>query len=186
MTVSGRIQIGAVSILSLISLLAWAQQPDRAAMRSQPEMRSQYVPRMSEGNGAPQFGAYCRSCHGNAQVERAPDPSVLKSMSPERIYAALTTGAMKQQAKDLTDADKRAIAEYLAGRRLGTSGSADARTMSNRCSGDASIRYPSSFPSWNGWGVDMANTRFQPVDDFRLKAGRILWRLKVAGAAEAA
>jgi hypothetical protein len=34
-------------------------------------------------------------------------------MSPETIYEALTTGAMKEMAKDLGDDDRRGIAEYM-------------------------------------------------------------------------
>jgi mono/diheme cytochrome c family protein len=44
-------------------------------------------------NGARQFDQICTTCHGNADTERAPDPSVLRKMTPERIYEALTTGA---------------------------------------------------------------------------------------------
>ncbi len=143
--------------------------------------------RISEGTGSRQFGENCRVCHRNPPVERAPDPAALKSMAPERIYAAITTGEMKEQAKNLSDADKRAIAEFLAGRRLGASETGDAKAMANHCSANAAIRDVTSVPSWNGWGVDMANTRFQPASAAGLSAGqvsrlRLKWAFGVPGA----
>jgi polyvinyl alcohol dehydrogenase (cytochrome) len=166
-------------------ILLWAaslvaQQPATPPAGAQPL-------RISEGNGSRQFGEHCRTCHGNPQMERAPDPSALKRMSPESIYAAIATGAMKEQAKDLADADKRAIAEYLAGRRLGASENGDASAMANRCAAAVPVRDLSSLPSWNGWGVDIANTRFQPGKAAGLSAGqvsrlRLKWAFGVPGA----
>jgi polyvinyl alcohol dehydrogenase (cytochrome) len=74
------------------------------------------------------FERNCVTCHGNPAVEKAPDPSVLRQMSPEAVYKALTSGAMVPQAEKLTDAQKRMIAEYLGGRNL-VEGSGDAAQM---------------------------------------------------------
>src|SRR6185503_14409970 len=63
----------------------------------------------SEGPGSTIFGNTCEQCHG--KIESAPSPATLKKMSPERIYNALTKGDMVQMAKDLTDLQKRQIAE---------------------------------------------------------------------------
>ena len=144
-------------VITLVGSCIRAQQPTAQGSHFR------YAPHVSEGNGAPQFGAYCRTCHGNPQVERAPDPAVLKQMPPERIYEAITTGVMKEQAKDLSDADKRAIAEYLAGRKLGGRDYGDAKLMPNHCPNSAPVRDVNSVPSWNGWGADLSNTRFQPA-----------------------
>ena len=64
---------------------------------------AQAQPRQSEGDGSKLFGDRCLTCHGNAQVEAAPPPAMVKQMTPERIYQSLTTGVMKNQAADLTD-----------------------------------------------------------------------------------
>ena len=39
----------------------------------------------------------------------------------------------------------------------------DAAQMLNRCSANPAITSITSSPSWNGWGVDNANTRYQPA-----------------------
>ncbi len=66
------------------------------------------------------FQQHCVSCHGNKAYERAPSPTTLRSMSPERIYTALTTGIMKSVGDTLNEADRRRVAESLSGQFLGS------------------------------------------------------------------
>jgi polyvinyl alcohol dehydrogenase (cytochrome) len=133
-------------------------------------------------------------------------------MTPERIYAAMTTGVMLAQAQELSDELKRGVAEYLGDRKLGATESGDATRMPNRCEAGPSPR-PSAVsssgsgpglpsgqhpgplllpfrltgPSWNGWGADTANTRFRPASVARLRATdlprlRLKWAFGVPGA----
>src|SRR3954463_3358054 len=67
-------------------------------------------------NGIAVFQTQCTSCHGNPNVDRAPSPNAIREMSPERIYAALTTGVMKEQGDKLPDSDRRGVAEFMSGR----------------------------------------------------------------------
>src|SRR4029450_5052356 len=93
------------------------------------------------------FDQTCVTCHGNADVPRAADPAVLRRMTPERIYEALTTGVMQTQAAALSDATRRGIAEYLGDRKLGAGAIGDASAMPNRCT---SVRSRAD-GDWNGW-----------------------------------
>src|SRR5688572_31266854 len=78
------------------------------------------------------FDQRCLTCHGNGDMPRAMDPAALRRMTPERVYAALTTGPMQPQAEGLSDADRRAIAEYLGDRKLGAGPAGDVASMPNR------------------------------------------------------
>ena len=110
------------------------------------------------------FEQACASCHSNASEDRSgPDPATLRKMAPARIYTALTTGIMAPQATALSDAEKRAIAEYLGEGKIVSAEVADASRMANRCTTGQVLRNPSEMPSWNGWGVDAVNSRFQPA-----------------------
>ena len=72
------------------------------------------------------FEKNCSKCHGNANSQvRAPARETLMKLSPEAIYAALTSGPMSVQAKDLTDEQKRLIAQHLGGRPFGVPGAGD-------------------------------------------------------------
>jgi polyvinyl alcohol dehydrogenase (cytochrome) len=106
------------------------------------------------------FQQHCVSCHGNPAFERAPSPAALRSMSPERIYTALTTGIMKSVGDTLDEADRRRVAESLAGQLLGSSQAGDASTMPNRCANNPPL-HDSGKSDWNGWGNGSENTRFQ-------------------------
>ena len=122
----------------------------------------------------------CTKCHGNPEVPGAPDPAVIRQMSPERIYQALTLGSMRQMAKDLnlTDQQMRDISEYMGGRTLGAGNLTSAGAMQNRCASKLPLPNANPSPGWNGWGFDLANTRSEPENVAKLSPGQIS-RLKV-------
>ena len=118
-----------------------------------------------QGNTAQTFTESCATCHGNSAVKSAPDVATLRQMTPESIYAALTSGAMRVQAQNLSDDVKRALTVYLAGREPGVAQLADAKAMTNHCASNPPIDLSGASAAngeWNGWGVDMMNTRYQP------------------------
>lgn len=127
------------------------------------------------------FQNVCLSCHGNPNVKDAPAPAVLRTYSPERIYAALTGGPMKAVGAKLTDNERRLVAQAVAGRLLGTSPQGDYKFMADHCTANPAMAPLSSAPSWNGWGNNIDNTRFQPARAARLTAGQ-LPRLKLVWA----
>ncbi len=94
-------------------------------------------------------------------------------MPPERIYAALTTGVMKTEAANLTDEQKRRLAEYMGGRPLGSAALGDASQMPNHCPAEATMPDPAKGPIWNGWGVDVHNTRFQNAEAAGITAAQV-------------
>lgn len=106
------------------------------------------------------YAQACASCHDKPEASRAPSLDVLRAKTPEAIYAAMTTGPMQPQAKALPDATKTLLAEFLSGRTMGTAASGDASAMPNRCA-PKPLGDPLKGNGWNGWGVDLANTRYQ-------------------------
>ncbi len=116
------------------------------------------------------FNNNCASCHKNSKSSadeallkenNAPSTDTLATMTPEAIYAALTTGAMVQQAAKLSDDEKRLIAEFFGGRPLGAADQGDAKNMTNHCAANPQMGNISADASWSGWSNDLANTRFQ-------------------------
>jgi polyvinyl alcohol dehydrogenase (cytochrome) len=133
------------------------------------------------------FDQACLTCHGNSSVPRAADPSVLRRMTPERIYEALTTGVMRAQAQNLSDPARRGIAEYLGDRKLGAGAVGDAGAMPNRCVAGQALGDVTSMPAWNGWSPGTGNTRFQPSSAAGLSAAqvprlRLAWAFGLPGA----
>src|SRR5690349_23470702 len=72
-------------------------------------------------DGTAVFEKACASCHANPAADsRAPNRAALAQLAPETILTALTTGNMFRQGSQLSDADRRAVSGFLAGRPVGT------------------------------------------------------------------
>lgn len=113
-------------------------------------------------NGFGIFQSKCLSCHGKPQYERAPSPAALREMTPEHLFEVLSTGVMYPVVgKDLTERERRQVAESIAGRLMGTSLSGDAAKMPNRCASNPPVSLKADGADWNGWGADGDNSRYQ-------------------------
>ena len=149
----------AAAALVFAAGLGWCVTSAEAQFRAGAPAGPQDGPPAFTEGGLMLFESNCLSCHG--KVERAPSPEMLRSMPPERIYEALTTGVMKPIGDQLTEVQRRQVSESAAGRLMGVSAAGDAKAMPNPCPSSPAVAAPG--PSdWNGWGVDAANTRFQP------------------------
>ena len=116
-------------------------------------------------DGGVLFKNYCASCHEAGGDSSVPNRNVLSQMSPEEILQALEKGAMKAQAAERSRAQRRALAEYISGKPFGTElASPIPHSAFCNSTGDAvSSRSLLSGPAWNGWGVTITNTRFEPT-----------------------
>lgn len=106
-------------------------------------------------DGQAVFQATCAVCHGAAD-SRAPNPDGFRNRSPESVVEALTGGTMRYQGLKLSGAERRAVAEYLTGKKIGTvdfTGSAV-----GRCTASPPLGDPSRSPSWSGWSPSVTNT----------------------------
>ena len=118
------------------------------------------------------FQQQCFRCHGNVATNAKTTAWAIRQMTPERIVAGLTApGHTEGQA--LSDIQKQRVAEFMSGRPLGSVNAGEASSMANRCTANPAMPDPASGPSWNGWGNDLANTRFQPAAAARLTAADV-------------
>jgi polyvinyl alcohol dehydrogenase (cytochrome) len=118
------------------------------------------------------FEQRCGVCHTKPADDRTPTRESLRARTPEAILDAITTGSMKVNADGLTDAQKRMIAEYITDRPLGAALAGQASAMLNRCAAKP-LGNPLAGPSWNGWGADEGNSRFQPAAAAGLTAASV-------------
>ena len=119
--------------------MVWAQEPD----------------------GEHIFKQSCASCHTGAPESRAPSPDALKSRTPQAIIESLMTGAMRPQGSRMSGLERRAVAEFITGRKVGTNVTGDAR---GRCAAPTRVSDAVSDVSWAGWSPTATNTRFQSRD----------------------
>jgi len=100
----------------------------------------------------------CASCHEGG-VARAPDTNALRQFRPERMSFALMFGMMSQQGRDLSQGEIRDIVRYL----VGASPEQQQPLPDSQCGERGPVLADASLPRWNGWGVDIAQHRFQPA-----------------------
>jgi polyvinyl alcohol dehydrogenase (cytochrome) len=136
-------------------------------------------------DGAAVFQRACASCHAEpATGSRAPTRDVLATIAPEAILTALTTGNMFRQGSELTEAERRAVAAFLAGRPVGTPAPA---SIVGRCAAAApALRATDLENGWNGWGAGTANTRYAGRTQTTLEAAdvpklRLKWAIGFPG-----
>jgi polyvinyl alcohol dehydrogenase (cytochrome) len=124
-------------------------------------------------DGSQVFAKDCASCHTGAADSRAPAPDALRSRAPEAIVDALMTGAMRPQGSRLSGPERRAVAEFLTGKRMGgdVTGAEKGRCAAAAVTGP--IRDFATLPHWTGWSPAPTNTRFQPADQARLSAATV-------------
>ena len=73
---------------------------------------------IAQSQGQAVYRTKCASCHDGDGAVRAPRRISLGGMTPRALLATLTQGTMREVAATLSDADRRAVAEYLTQRSL--------------------------------------------------------------------
>src|SRR4051812_23063643 len=137
-------------------------------------------------SGQAVFDGQCAACHDDRN-SGAPAREALRQLTPEAILNALTNGKMQVQGSMLSDADRRAVSEFLAGRPLTIAAPVSAAA---RCTATTPMSDPSKGAHWNGWGNGPANTRYQPKDVGGLTAAdlpklKLKWAFGYAGVSAA-
>ena len=121
-------------------------------------------------DGAALFDTHCARCHGPDGEPRAPKRDALVLRRPETIIESLVNGAMRVQGSRLSGPERRAIAEFLTGHKVG--GDVTGMTQ-GRCRSQVPMVEPAQGPAWNGWGGSLVNTRFQPSSAAGLTAEQV-------------
>ena len=123
----------------------------------------------ADTDGAALYKDRCAICHEASAETRAPALAALRRMSAENVVRSLESGLMQEQGATLSAAQKRIVAEFLTAKTI-ASGSLPSK--SNACP-DTKAPFSPSGPNWNGWGSDLANTRFQPAGPAGLTAAQV-------------
>ncbi len=111
-------------------------------------------------DGAALYAENCAVCHATG-ANRAPVIEVLRSLSPERILETLEFGSMVAMTHGRTTAERRAMAEFAAGKPLGSPFTIEPPPAAMCPAGSPAFSLDRSQPVWNGWGQNLSNARFQ-------------------------
>jgi len=129
------------------------------------------------------FAKHCAACHQPGSETRAPVPSALKLLSKDKILASLETGSMKAQGSALTGAERVALANHLSAPNT------EAQPQASLCAASKFSMSPGE-AAWTGWGVDLANSRFQSaksagLDREKVARLKLKWAFGFAGQSQA-
>jgi polyvinyl alcohol dehydrogenase (cytochrome) len=107
-------------------------------------------------DGAQVFATACAACHSNSAMPQVPQLDAMRATAPAAIVNTLTNGVMQVQAAALSEEQRIAVAEFIAGRPVDRSAS----FFVNRCTRVAPLADPDPARDWNGWGHGIANARY--------------------------
>lgn len=138
-------------------------------------------------SGAAVYKQSCAGCH-EGNIPRMPNRAALGKMSPEHIESELASFSMRRQGAKLSPAERRGVAEFLTGRPAGSYRAPIALIPKTAyCTATATSGDPLSGASWNGWGINLQNTRHQSAAAAGLTAAdvprlKLKWSFGFAGA----
>jgi polyvinyl alcohol dehydrogenase (cytochrome) len=117
-------------------------------------------------DGAALFRKHCGTCHRPGSETRAPLPEVLSQIPSQKIADSLEKGTMKAQAAMLSAAERTTVVNFLAKATV---------TPETAAGGKCAVPAPklANIAGWNGWGVDLENTRFQAAKAAGLTASQV-------------
>ncbi len=123
-------------------------------------------------DGPTLYKQLCASCHDTGAA-RAPTRDVLQAMTPERVLTAMESGAMLSMASGRTGVERRAIAEFVTGKKFSEAFSTkpSSQAMCRAVAGE--FANPLTGPLWNGWGANTQNTRYQDGKMAGITAGDV-------------
>lgn len=134
-------------------------------------------------DGAYLFHSQCASCHTPFNATRAPWPNTLKLMLQPVILKALESGKMSAVGLAMSQEQRAAVASYL-----GLPQTPEQTAQANACGNNSPPM--ATLQMWNGWGVDLSNSRFQTLklaglSKSELPRLRVKWAFGYAGATSA-
>jgi polyvinyl alcohol dehydrogenase (cytochrome) len=117
--------------------------------------------------GSQVFISRCLQCHSSTSTSHAPTQDALAQIPWQDVLKTLESGVMKIQAQNLSQEERIAVARYV--------GKATATQVLPQVTGfcEAGQKPVASKNSWNGWGADDFNTRFQPAPAAGLTAPQV-------------
>ena len=131
-----------------------------------------FSPTEGESDGEALYQAHCARCH-EGQVKRAPHRDIMSRLPALMVLNSMELGKMKFQGMMRTGRERRAISEWMTGKKLPPPTDTD-ETVAGFCAdAPGAFSIEDGAPQWNGWGVDNFNTRFQSAKAAGISADQV-------------
>ena len=135
-----------------------------------------------EADGSALYSQRCASCHEGGGG-RAPDFAALRELPAATIIQTLATGSMRFIGGQMPASEREAVARFISR----TGDDLQTEVSGGACDQSVPLGDPRNGVRWNGWGVDLRQSRFQPGDMAGLTAKelprlKLKWAFGFAGA----
>jgi polyvinyl alcohol dehydrogenase (cytochrome) len=107
-------------------------------------------------SGKTLFYQTCYGCHNDNTAHLAPGFTVLSTMTPRAVLAAMDNGKMRQQAAGLSEGQRKAVAEWVTNSKLKTA----VLPVENHAGFPIHNGEPSKYDH-SGWGGNTAGTGYR-------------------------
>ncbi|MEO8859815.1 MAG: PQQ-binding-like beta-propeller repeat protein [Ginsengibacter sp.] len=104
------------------------------------------------------FANTCRACHGNPAFPKAPSFEALANIQPRAILNTLNSGKMRQQAKALSEKQRKAVAQYISHKILIET------IMPKEAYTKFTFNGGNKIYDCSGWGANLAATNFRSAE----------------------
>ena len=101
------------------------------------------------------FANSCQACHGNPAFPKAPSLQMMNAVSPRAILNTLNSGKMSQQAKDLSEKEREAVAQYISHKLLRKN------VMPKEAYTKFTFNGGNQLYDCSGWGANLKATNFR-------------------------
>ena len=115
--------------------------------------RSLILPDTVSPSGREIFNTNCKICHKDSANSLAPDNTILSTMTPRAVLAALDNGKMKAQGAILTEEQRKTVAQWVTQREI------KPNDFSKEAFTSFSIKPGKS--DYSGWGGNKEGTGFR-------------------------
>ncbi|MFN3231906.1 MAG: PQQ-binding-like beta-propeller repeat protein [Alphaproteobacteria bacterium] len=156
-----------LSIGFALALTACGETPAPPAPPPERDVEQKAIDLLANAGGddAQLYQEYCATCHEGG-VHKAPHV-VTFQMMPARAILDSMEGVMKQQASDLSEEQKRSLAEFLSGQKLGAVDDTTPVQWCDPLDDWFDTKAPRAF---TGWGLAPGHTRFVDAETAALTA----------------
>src|SRR5215210_7459739 len=99
-----------IGIVLLVIIFAFRINPDKEKVKASNNF---YLKALDDSTVKKIFLTSCYSCHKDSAASLAPSHSVMSLMTARAILTSLTNGKMRQQGANLSEEERKAVAEWI-------------------------------------------------------------------------
>lgn len=155
-----------IAVILLSIIFAFRVKPV-ATLSSEKTSSDSHLNYSSDSAAEKIFLANCFTCHKDSAASMAPGVSIMSTMTPRAILASLNNGKMRQQGANLSEEERKAVAEWITKSKLkSTAFPKDAYT-------DFSLAGNTHSFDHSGWGNDKEGTGFRTTQQAGITAANV-------------